>query len=129
MFFSKKSDIPAPSQLDVGFSLDPSGTHTFALVWKLDSTRKTIRYSVEFSVDKKSFVAVPPESCSIATPPTRRADVPFAEWVRLMEEKKLDVKKCRYVYWRLHAEFHDTSGKVFGTSTSNVACFEMPVIE
>ncbi len=125
MFFSKKSDLPAPTNLNVGFSLDQRREHSFAIVWKLDSSRKTIRYVIEFSVDKKKFHAVPPELCSFHD---KRADIPFSKFVQLMNEKKLDITKHRYIYWRVVAEFHDTAGKSFGTVSSDVAYFEMPAL-
>ena len=125
MFFTK-SDIPSPTQLEVGFSLDANKVHTFALVWKLDSSRKTIRYAVEFSVNKRTFYAVPDELCAFRG---KRVDIPFAEVVRLMSEQKLDITKHRYIYWRLTAEFHDTEGKSFGQSKSGIAEFEMPELE
>ena len=122
MFF-KKSDVPAPTRLEVGFSLDGNKTHTFALEWKLDSSRKTIRYTVEFSIDKRTFHAVPSELCAFRG---KRVDISFSEFVRHLTEKKIDITKHRHLYWRLTAEFHDTEGKSFGRSRSNVAVFEMP---
>ncbi len=129
------TDIPAPKKLDVGFSFDKTGTHTFALGWQLDSTRKTIRYDVEFSVDKRHFHRVPAELCAFAEPPTRRVDVPFSDFVKFMQTckdshgKPLNLQNNRYIYWRVIAEFHDTAGKVFDHSTSNVAVFEMPELQ
>ncbi len=121
------SDIPAPKNLHVGFAFDQSGTHTFALGWELDSTRKTIRYFLEFSVDKKRYVAVPPELCTFQS---RRVDVPFSDVVRLMQDNAIEIRTQRTIFWRLIAEYHDTSGeKVFGRSTSNVTYFEMPLLE
>ncbi len=120
------SDIPTPTKLDVGFSFDQNGTHTFALGWQLNSTRKTIRHHVEFSVDKRNYHRIPAEICIFTEPPMRRVDVPFAEFVKFMQTCKLNIQKHRYIYWRVLAEFHDTAGKIFGHSTSNVAVFEMP---
>ncbi len=126
------SDIPTPKKLDVGFSFDKNGVHTFALGWQLDSTRKTIRHHVEFSVDKRNFHRIPQECCEFAEPPARRVDVPFSEFVQFMRTctdgkgKPLNIQNHRYLYWRVIAEFHDTAGKIFGHSTSNVAAFEMP---
>ncbi|MDR0870953.1 MAG: hypothetical protein LBN39_09190 [Planctomycetaceae bacterium] len=130
------SDIPAPQNLEVGFSLTKDGTHTFALEWKMNSSRKTIRYSAEFSVDKRTFFPVPPELCRIQPPPTCRIDIPFSDFVKLFQEqtdakgKKLDIRGHRYIYWQLTAVFHDTADeKVFGQSKSSIAYFEMPVLE
>ncbi|MDR2756029.1 MAG: hypothetical protein LBC20_10005 [Planctomycetaceae bacterium] len=123
-------DIPAPKNLRVGFSLDKNNTHTFALGWEFETTRKTIRYMLEFSVDKRKYHTIPAELCTFTEPPERRVDIPFAKFVELMQSVQLDIRKYRYIYWRLTAEFHDTTGtKNFGQSHSNIACFEMPPLE
>ncbi|GHT17631.1 hypothetical protein FACS1894189_3900 [Planctomycetales bacterium] len=123
-------DIPAPKNLRVGFSFDKNKTHTFAFGWDFETTRKTIRYLVEFSVDKRKFYPIPVEDCTFAEPPERRVDIPFSRCVELMKNNNLDITKHRYIYWRLTAEFHDTAGtKVFGQSHSNIAYFEMPPLE
>lgn len=122
------SDIPAPKKLRVGFSFDKDNTHTFALGWEIDSVRKTIRYVLEYSTDKKSFHVVPAEICRFSDR-EKRIDVPFSDFCEFLAglTPSLDIRNHRYLYWRLTAEFHDSSGeKVFGRATSNVAVFEMP---
>lgn len=129
------SDMPAPQHVEVGFAFTDDHVHSFALVWEMDSTRKTIRYSVEFSVDKKKFFPIPPELCRILPPPECRIDIPFSHFVKLFQSqtgakgKTLDIRDYRYIYWRLTAEFHDTAGNVFGHSQSSAVYFEMPALE
>jgi hypothetical protein len=123
-------DIPAPKNLQVGFSFDKDNVHTFALGWDFETTRKTIRYIVEFSVDKRKFFAVPDELCTFSEPPARRVDIPFSKFVEWMQRIQLDIKKHHYLYWRLVAEFHDSTGtKNFGQSHSNITYFEMPPLQ
>jgi hypothetical protein len=123
-------DIPAPKNLRVGFSFDKNNVHTFALGWEFETTRKTIRYVVEFSIDKRKFFPVSAELCTFAEPPERRVDIPFAKFAELMQHVGQDIRKYRYIYWRLTAEFHDSAGtKIFGQSQSNIAYFEMPPLQ
>lgn len=122
------SDIPSPKKLRVGFSFDKDNTHTFAFGWEIDSVRKTIRYVLECSTDKKNFHAIPAGICRFADG-DKRIDVPFSDFCKFLNDLNppTDIRNHRYLYWRLTAEFHDSSGeKIFCRSTSNVAVFEMP---